>query len=393
MRSLASCLSRVMVTLALIAVTSTSTKWVEDGVEYGRIGGSITLLCGHKHDSPVAEWRFNGARDIPWGFFTDQGHLDLPNLQPSAAGNYSCHSQSGGVLAALRLRVGSPPRPPAVSCRASDYYNFSCYWRPGGETFLPSRYIASYRSNNHVSGICLQEAARPNACSVRESQPWSTYQINITEENPLGAAVRILVFTVQSIVKPDPPEKVTAEPVPYAPRRLRVSWLYPSTWPQEPQFQLRFRLQYRPVLYQYWSVVETANLTDVITDAFAGVEHVIQVSARDFLDAGNWSEWSPEVRATPWAAKEASGLPTAASDGTTTEDFGSEPEEPTDQNDPLEKEAVMISLGIFAFVVLVLFLVIGVLIWVRVGRSKESGKKAGFLSTIHMKALPKSQIL
>lgn len=41
------------------------------------------------------------------------------------------------------------------------------------------------------------------------------------------------------------------------------------------------------------------NLSEVITDAFAGLEHVVQVSAKDFLDAGNWSEWSAEARATP----------------------------------------------------------------------------------------------
>lgn len=45
--------------------------------------------------------------------------------------------------------------------------------------------------------------------------------------------------------------------------------------------------------------VETVNLSEVITDAFAGLEHVVQVSAKDFLDAGNWSEWSAEARATP----------------------------------------------------------------------------------------------
>lgn len=123
------------------------------------------------------------------------------------------------------------------------------------------------------------------------------------------------------------------EPVPLAPRRLYVSWKYPASWPKEPHFQLRFRLQYRPVIHRSWSVVsggrggarrgvpglgwwlqvlglptcptspaaqvETVNLSEVITDAFAGLEHVVQVSAKDFLDAGNWSEWSAEARATP----------------------------------------------------------------------------------------------
>ena len=127
------------------------------------------------------------------------------------------------------------------------------------------------------------------------------------------------------------------EPIPRAPRRLLVSWKYPSSWPKEPHFQLRFRLQYRPVIHRSWSVVssgrgkarvgtgaarvvpacltaalcpvqvETVNLSEVITDAFAGLEHVVQVSAKDFLDAGNWSEWSPEARATPVRGARATG--------------------------------------------------------------------------------------
>lgn len=50
--------------------------------------------------------------------------------------------------------------------------------------------------------------------------------------------------------------------------------------------------------------METANLSEVITDAFVGLEHVVQVSAKDFLDAGSWSEWSPEVWGVPTSGKE-----------------------------------------------------------------------------------------
>nr|XP_009685425.1 PREDICTED: interleukin-11 receptor subunit alpha-like [Struthio camelus australis] len=47
----------------------------------------------------------------------------------------------------------SPPAPrtpdlpgvPFVSCRASDYENFSCSWTSSLETFLPTRYITTYR--------------------------------------------------------------------------------------------------------------------------------------------------------------------------------------------------------------------------------------------------------
>ncbi|NXP44482.1 I11RA protein, partial [Heliornis fulica] len=247
--------------------------------------------------------------------------------------------------------------------------------------------------NGHV-GPCLQDPTHPGTCTVHGSEFWSSYRLNITEVNPLGFSFRLLDVTMQAIIKPDPPEGLVVEPIPLAPRRLHVSWKYPSSWPKEPHFQLRFRLQYRPIIHRSWSVVETVNLSEVITDAFAGLEHVVQVSAKDFLDAGNWSEWSAEARATP-----VRDLATAASEETTTatslESPAEEPSqapnpEPINRSDPLEKMAVLVSLGIFAFFVLAAVLIITILIWLRVRKhGKDETKPHNFLvAATHLKALP-----
>lgn len=401
MISLASCLSRVIVLVAVVAVSASvsSHTWEEEGVVYGKISDNITLRCDAHNDSSVAMWKFNGTPDIPWASFINRQDLQIPGVKPSMTGNYTCHGQKGEQLSSVRLYVGHPPGIPSVTCRASDYHNFSCYWKPSVETLLPTRYITSYRVNEGIPEVCVQDPALPNMCSVRHSKLWTHYRMNITEINPLGSNFSIMQFNVQSIVKPDPPENLLAEPIPFAPRRLRVTWVYPPTWPQEPQFQLKFRIQYRPVVHMAWSVVETANLSDIITDAFVGVEHVLQVSARDFLDAGNWSEWSVEARVTPWTSNEPLDTVPDIGNETTIEDPDlREPFAelccPPDHSDPAEKVAVLISLGVFAFVVLALFLVAGAFIWMRVGRTvKYGGMKADFLTAIHMKALPKTQIL
>ncbi|KAM3939224.1 LOW QUALITY PROTEIN: interleukin-11 receptor subunit alpha [Leptodactylus fuscus] len=387
MSSLAQCISRVMCLLAVtaVSVSLSSHTWEEEGVVYGSIGDAVTLRCSGSNVSSEVEWKFNGSSDITWGSVDNLGALELPRVGPSMMGNYSCYGRSGDRVHSVMLRAGYPPGIPSVTCRAADYHNFSCHWSSSVETLLPTRFITSYRMDRSSPEICLQDPRHPNTCSVRNSKLWTSYQMNITEENPLGSSFRILEFHVQSIVKPDPPELVSAEPVPYAPRRLRVTWAYPSTWPQEPHFQLKFRLQYRPILHMLWSMVETANLTDTITDAFMGMEHIVQVSARD-LDAGNWSEWSVEARATPWTSTE---IPEVSNE-TTTE----EPEPQVKEHRPVEKVAITISMGIFAFVVLVIFLAIGALLWVRVGRTvKDGGIKTNFLTAIHLKSLPKNQIL
>uniref|UniRef100_U3ICB2 Interleukin 11 receptor subunit alpha n=1 Tax=Anas platyrhynchos platyrhynchos TaxID=8840 RepID=U3ICB2_ANAPP len=406
-------LGRVMVFLAA-ALASASLAvpegWGEEGVQYGQVGTDVTLSCaGARAGSPV-QWRREGAAALPEGSAIHQGALVLPHASLAAAGTYSCHGEDGSLLHTVSLRLGHLPGVPFVSCRASDYENFSCSWTSSLETFLPTRYITTYRKKSltgeekrrnksgHV-GPCLQDPSRAGTCTVHRSEFWSSYRLNITEVNPLGSSFRLLDITMQAIIKPDPPEGLVVEPVPLAPRRLYVSWKYPASWPKEPHFQLRFRLQYRPVIHRSWSVVETVNLSEVITDAFAGLEHVVQVSAKDFLDAGNWSEWSAEARATP-----VRDPATTASEGTTTdaslESLAEEPSqapnpEPINRSDPLEKMAILVSLGIFAFFILAAVLVITILIWLRVRKhSKDETKPHNFLvAATHLKALPRTQIL
>uniref|UniRef100_A0A8B9UBP5 Interleukin-11 receptor subunit alpha n=1 Tax=Anas zonorhyncha TaxID=75864 RepID=A0A8B9UBP5_9AVES len=382
-----------------------------DGVPRGSPGVSFPRRPrGLGRGSSPVQWRREGAAALPEGSAVHQGALVLPHASLAAAGTYSCHGEDGSLLHTVSLRLGHLPGVPFVSCRASDYENFSCSWTSSLETFLPTRYITTYRKKSltgeekrrnksgHV-GPCLQDPSRAGTCTVHRSEFWSSYRLNITEVNPLGSSFRLLDITMQAIIKPDPPEGLVVEPVPLAPRRLYVSWKYPASWPKEPHFQLRFRLQYRPVIHRSWSVVETVNLSEVITDAFAGLEHVVQVSAKDFLDAGNWSEWSAEARATP-----VRDPATTASEGTTTdaslESLAEEPSqapnpEPINRSDPLEKMAILVSLGIFAFFILAAVLVITILIWLRVRKhSKDETKPHNFLvAATHLKALPRTQIL
>uniref|UniRef100_A0A8C0GKD9 Interleukin-11 receptor subunit alpha n=1 Tax=Chelonoidis abingdonii TaxID=106734 RepID=A0A8C0GKD9_CHEAB len=310
----------------------------------GLLGLDVPLV-----PSSEVEWRRDGAAALPEGCILRDGDLLLPQAELAAGGAYSCHDRTGQLLRSIFLRLGYLPGIPSVTCRASDYENFSCSWTPSVETFLPTRYITTYRLWNSRStpspdpspwvGPCVQDPGRPHTCTVPRCEFWSSYRLNVTEVNPLGSSFRLLDVTMQAIIKPDPPEGLVVEPVPSAPRRLRVRWQYPASWPKEPHFQLKFRLQYRPVVHGSWSTVETVNLSEVITDAFSGLEHVVQVGAKDFLDAGNWSEWSAEARATPGPGEEGQ--------------LGQGQVRRGDRSDPMEKVAILISLGIFAFFILV----------------------------------------
>ncbi|XP_077674211.1 interleukin-11 receptor subunit alpha isoform X3 [Eretmochelys imbricata] len=395
-------LRRVMVLLAAALVSASVAAgegWREEGVQYGQVGADVVLSCTGAPGRSGVEWRRDGAAALPEGCILRDGDLLLPEAELAAGGDYSCHDGTGQLLRSVSLRLGYLPGIPSVTCRASDYENFSCSWTPSVETFLPTRYITTYRTQPSQVGPCVQDPGHPHACSVHKCEFWSSYRLNVTEVNPLGSSFRLLDVTMQAIIKPDPPEGLVVEPVPSAPRRLRVRWQYPASWPKQPHFQLKFRLQYRPVAHGSWSMVETVNLSEVITDAFSGLEHVVQVGAKDFLDAGNWSEWSAEARATPGP-----GLTVTPGDEATTDAGLESPAEmpslapnpePIDRSDPMEKVAILISLGIFSFFILAVVLGITIAVWLRLRKpSKDETKKHDFLAAaVHMRALPKAQIL
>uniref|UniRef100_A0A8C6YCM7 Interleukin 11 receptor subunit alpha n=1 Tax=Naja naja TaxID=35670 RepID=A0A8C6YCM7_NAJNA len=403
MLSLAGWVSRGLVLLAMVLATAsitTSGEWGEEGVAYAELGSDVALTCPGGNPSSTTRWQRHGGSGLPSNSRVQQGQLFLSHVDLPSEGTYSCQDGAGLPLGSVALRVGRLPGPPSVSCRASNYENFSCFWTPSVETHLPTRYITSYLSPVQSVGPCVQDASRPLTCTVSKSQFWSLYRVNVTEVNPLGSSFTLLNIIAQRIAKPDPPERVRVEPVPQAPRRLRVSWEYPSSWRKELSFQLHFRLRYRPVLHDSWSIIETSNVSEVITDAVMGLEHTVQVSAKDYLDAGSWSEWSPEVRAWPAAGQVTE--PSQAAPDTVELDPPAEEPSPVPDNEPvagqgdsMEKVAMLVSLGVFAFFALVALLLFAFLVWIRAKKqSKEAEKHQELLAAAtHLKALPKGQIL
>ncbi|XP_060136389.1 interleukin-11 receptor subunit alpha isoform X2 [Zootoca vivipara] len=411
MLTLVSCVGRVVVLLAAVSVTTSimmSGEWGEEGVTYAQLGKDVILTCAGASPGSSVEWRWNGGTILPEDSAIQAGQLLLSHTQLSSKGVFSCHDTSGVLLSSTVLRLGRLPGRPSILCTASNYVNVSCFWDSTVETFLPTRYITSYRSGSvnaeadkqrSPQGPCIQDPAKPFSCTIHDSMFWKGLWVNVTEVNPLGSNFRLLNIVMQGIIKPDPPEHLQVEPVPSAPSRLQVSWEYPSSWTMASHFELKFRLRYRPVTSTSWSMVETVNVSEVITDALLGLLHVVQVSAKDFMDAGSWSEWTPEAWATP-----ATGQTLVPSETATAAIKPESPAEepslapnngPIGHSDPTEKVAVLVSLGVFAFFVLAVILVFAFLMWVRMKKhSKEATKNHDLLAAaIHMKALPKAQIL
>ncbi|XP_023664195.1 interleukin-11 receptor subunit alpha isoform X1 [Paramormyrops kingsleyae] len=356
----------ILAILTILCVHVNSEPWIPEAadVQYGSLDCNVTLACSSSLPRSLAEWRLNGSTPVPGqtGLGLDGG-LTLVNTTQHMEGIYSCHDEEGNVVHAVKLYLGRAPEPLNVSCRMVNHHVVRCFWKPLVNTYLPSKYIATYRYDNHVK-TCHQEPSKPNECTIGNPPMWyHTVTMNITEVNPLGTASTRIQLQFHKLLRPDPPEAVTLEPVAGQPRKLRVSWRYPSSWPQGSAFPLHFQLRYRPVGSNIWSERITTGTTVMITDMVSGHPHLIQVQAGDELSFGSWSEWSPELLALPWIVE---ASPTTKEDPAY--ELFTEPItiEPTEL--PVEKTkgvGVLVCLGLLAGVILLMLCTLIILLWVR----------------------------
>eukprot|EP00064_Thunnus_orientalis_P011626 superscaffoldBa00001694_g11657 len=200
------------------------------------------------------------------------------------------------------LSVQFPPREPTITCRSNTYpKGFYCSWHQIHPTYIPTNFEVDVQHNQRSLEV-QKDPVHKNRCHVRFPEVFSSfpYKVNVTAVNALGKASMTISFEESSIVKPDPPERVTATPIRYNTRRLEVSWHSPATWPDIDNFPLKYFLRYRPLIREQWQHVELSDSTShTITDAYAGKEYIIQVAAKD-TEIGTWSDWSVAVHATPW---------------------------------------------------------------------------------------------
>ncbi|XP_007260877.3 interleukin-11 receptor subunit alpha [Astyanax mexicanus] len=382
--------------LSLCVVHISSEIWSNEvsDVQYGSLGSSVTLTCGGaQHGSPV-HWRHNGSTVQFRHTHTSNGTLILHNTTRSMEGNYSCHNQRGVLLQTIRLRLGHSPGYLNVSCRVPSHFIIHCFWTQRVTTHLPTNYITTYSVNDERAQHCKQTSMDVNECTINNHEFWKPKcLVNITEVNPLGSNSTIIYVDVQKSMKPHAPEAVTALEVPGESTRLLVQWNFPQSWPVMAGLPLKFELQYKPVGSNYWSKLETEDTSVQIMDALESHLHHIRVRAQDALiNYSQWSEWSQVVQAQPWSD------PLVTAEVTTDEPFDfpifpstfpvrateKSPDLPPSENGSL---GLLITLGLFAAVMVAVVSSVTTLLWIR-NRRRDNVTKQELTSMVKMKSLP-----
>ncbi|XP_036832501.1 ciliary neurotrophic factor receptor subunit alpha-like [Oncorhynchus mykiss] len=274
-------------------------------IQYERMDGDVTMRCGSLDSDASVTWKVNGT-DVKAHHREEGSRLILMEVDLSNNGLYSCFQNPNGERRdQINLRIGTSPREPTVTCRSNTYpKGFYCSWHLQHPTSIPTDFDVTVLHNQESLEV-TRDVVHKNRCHVLFPEVFSSYpyRVNVTAVNALGKASTTITFEEINIVKPDPPERVVATPIPSNVRRLEVTWNSPSTWPDVEIFPLKYFLRYRPLIRDQWQHVELTDSTaHTITDAYAGKEYIIQVAAKD-MEIGTWSDWSVAVHATPWMDK------------------------------------------------------------------------------------------
>uniref|UniRef100_A0A8C3SDR0 Epstein-Barr virus induced 3 n=1 Tax=Chelydra serpentina TaxID=8475 RepID=A0A8C3SDR0_CHESE len=199
----------------------------------------------------------------------------------------------------------APPEKPAIECWAVSYpQTVNCTWKLESEPRLETYFISTYR---HGMGAkeneCVQPGAGASSCSISDIQMFSItpYVLNVTAVNPLGATMNLFPFVVEQIIRPDPPEDLRVSPIPGASKKLLLEWQPPSSWPFPQYFPLKYLIRYaREGANSNRTIGPYEQTSFTLTGIRPRAIHHVQVAAKDFMDYGDYSAWSPLVSGTPW---------------------------------------------------------------------------------------------
>ncbi|XP_026195653.1 interleukin-11 receptor subunit alpha [Anabas testudineus] len=360
-------------------------------VQYGRLGSNVTLACGKSKIRIPVVWRLNQSSALPWHKVTSDGALLLLNVSHSAQGNYSCYDSDGFLLHVVKLMLGHPPGLLSISCQVPNHTHVRCSWVESVKTFLPSMYNASFRGNGQEWTPCIVDVIHRH-CDVHQPAFWLTiHTLRITQTNGLNSETTFAQFSLHKLLKPDPPESLSVQEIAGYPKRLNVSWNFPSSWPIHDAFPLKFQIRYKPQGSVYWSEISSEVSSATIYDALAGHLHQVQVRARDEVNIDSqWSEWSALLLARPWSAYT---TPDPEEDlPNNVFPFSSKPETFTTKPHNVVPEdegnlGLVILLVLFSVVILTTVLSLIFVVWVR-QKQRDHVTKQELASMVKMKSMP-----
>nr|XP_033812854.1 interleukin-27 subunit beta [Geotrypetes seraphini] len=196
-----------------------------------------------------------------------------------------------------------------IECWAASYPEaVICTWKLELASHLNTSYVTTYRLMKEPEAAateCIQSLPEAHSCSMHNYQLFSRtpYLLNVTAINSLGSRTYLHSFIVEEKIKPDSPENLTISPMPGERKKLLLQWDPPKSWPYPKIFSLKYLIRYKKSgSNNIFRKIELYTQTFFILKGIRpNTLYSVQVAAKDFLDYGEQSIWSPIVHGKAWA--------------------------------------------------------------------------------------------
>uniref|UniRef100_A0AAY5KZL2 Fibronectin type-III domain-containing protein n=1 Tax=Esox lucius TaxID=8010 RepID=A0AAY5KZL2_ESOLU len=215
-----------------------------------------------------------------------------------------------------------PPSRLEVHCWSPSYpFKVLCSWLELPQTQLVTHYIVTYsvkggeiqQCHPHpvsMASLSIPESSLPREnnssartmwrCVLEDLKLYTSYQLNVTAVNTAGSASHLQLFTLEDIVKPDPPVNVTVQVVP-GKLKLLVKWDPPPSWSDHTLFPLMYKVRYQwenKGVSHAITLDPFENTQKVLPGLSPGRSYLVQVCSMEHMGMGQSSNWSPPVTVT-----------------------------------------------------------------------------------------------
>ncbi|XP_074923005.1 prolactin receptor [Chelonoidis abingdonii] len=199
------------------------------------------------------------------------------------------------------LKEQSPPgKPEVLKCRSPEMETFTCWWKPGSDSGLPTNYTLLYNKEGkeQIYECPDYRTAGPNSCyfDKKHTNLWTSYNISVKATNEVGSNISNPHYMdVTSIVQPDPPVNLSLQVIQSAGiLYLSAKWSPPplvdvrSGW-----LILHYELRLKSEEREEWETIFVGQQAHYkVFKLHPGLKYIVQVHC--MLDHGKWSEWSSE---------------------------------------------------------------------------------------------------
>ncbi|XP_072367182.1 interleukin-12 receptor subunit beta-2 isoform X2 [Scyliorhinus torazame] len=289
-----------------------------------RLGSSINISCILKgsfyNECTAQQLRIikNNTEQLNTVLIsTDAVIAQIPKFEdPKSSFACKLHCNTEYLICGIDIKAGNPPgQPQNLTCiqngRGGDVV---CSWYIGQVTHISTNHILWFRNESHSfiasstsaepsTGKCTRHRKTPEhqtlgfACeSGHIFNPYSVYSAWVNASNQLGnQASAVINFTLDEIVKPNPPNISKVEVSSSSPTISMVYW-------QDCQNTTLFEIHCQST-YSNWEKTFLVNSTSCkVSNLEHFTEYKFQVRSKLHYTRGLWSDWSPSfVSKTPEA--------------------------------------------------------------------------------------------